>query len=74
MKLRVRSGRSRSAFGEQERSIMARDFARLGYLVTDQPLSDDLIADLIHALEEDEVEAGVMKQPGPFGPETSIDD
>ena len=53
MKLRVRSRLPQSAFSKQERSRMSRDFARLGYLVTDRPLTGDLIADLVDALEED---------------------
>jgi hypothetical protein len=53
---------------------MAKDFARLGYLVTDRPLSDDLIADLIHALEDDEAGIGVEKQPDPLAPQGSSGD
>jgi hypothetical protein len=67
MGLRVHSGIPHRAFREQERSKMAKDFARLGYLVTDRPLSDDLIADLIHALEDDEAGVGVGKRPEPPG-------
>ena len=74
MRLRVHSGIPQRVFREQEQSKMAKDFARLGYLVTDRPLSDDLIADLIHALEDDEAEVGGRKQPDPQAPQESIGD
>ena len=74
MGLRVHSGIPHRAFREQERSKMAKDFARLGYLVTDRPLSDVLISDLIHALEEDEAEVGVGKRPEPQAPQGSSGD
>ena len=52
MRPRVRSRLGTSTYSKEERSRMATDFVRLGYLVTDHPLTADVIADLVHALED----------------------
>ena len=66
MKLRVHAGSPQRAFSRQNRSKMARDFARFGFLITQRPLTNAFIADLVHALEDEKRTPCPAAQPADF--------